>query len=106
MQTRKEGFVRRAIVLMAIFVFTMIASAAFAQGEFPDPRMDVFVGYSYYNPGIDPPEVPMPLPALPIPVAPPLPFIMSSLADTADCAAAKACTVAFSGICCPFFKTA
>src|SRR5437763_16865235 len=51
MQTRKEGFIRRAIALMAVFVFTMIASAAFAQGEFPDPRMDVFVGYSYYNPG-------------------------------------------------------
>ncbi|MBI2678517.1 MAG: hypothetical protein HYX28_07020 [Candidatus Koribacter versatilis] len=58
MQTRKEGSIRRAVALVAVLAFTLLASAAFAQSELPDPRMDVFVGYSYYNPGDQNPLTP------------------------------------------------
>jgi hypothetical protein len=52
MQTRKEGFIRRVLVVMAVCAFAMaISSVALAQDELPAPRTEVFVGYSYYDPG-------------------------------------------------------
>lgn len=53
MRTRKEGFIRRALVLMAIFALAMATtSVAQAQDEeLPAPRAEVFVGYSWLDPG-------------------------------------------------------
>ena len=52
MQTRREGYIRRALLITAIFAVVMMVSAvALAQTDFPDPRTEIFVGYSYYNPG-------------------------------------------------------
>jgi len=54
MQTRREGYIRRALLVMAIFAVVITVSAsALAQSDFPDPRVELFVGYSYYNPGND-----------------------------------------------------
>jgi len=54
MQSRKESFIRRALVVLAIFAFALtITSAAVAQDELPAPRTEIFVGYSYLHPGSD-----------------------------------------------------
>nr|MDP9268339.1 porin family protein [Acidobacteriota bacterium] len=54
MQTRRVDRIRRALSVTAIFsIVMMIPAAALAQSEFPDPRTEIFVGYSYYNPGDD-----------------------------------------------------
>ena len=58
MQTRKEGFIRRLLVGIAVFAFAMaVTAAAQAQDELPAPRAEVFVGYSYYDPGADVPGI-------------------------------------------------
>lgn len=61
MQTRFDGYIRRAIVTMAALavVFTM-TTAAIAQDELPDPRVEIFAGYSHLSPGGNVLGVPLP----------------------------------------------
>lgn len=52
MQTRKEGRIRRALFVVTVFALAMaFSSVAQAQDELPAPRAEIFVGYSYYDPG-------------------------------------------------------
>lgn len=39
------------LIALALFVFALSSSALFAQDQ-PTPKVDVFVGYSWYNPGV------------------------------------------------------
>ncbi len=50
MSLRSRIFVRLLIAL-ALLAFAFTSSAVFAQ-EAPTPKVDVFVGYSWYNPGL------------------------------------------------------
>jgi hypothetical protein len=65
MQTRKEGLIRHALAVMTVLAAAMmISSPVFAQDELPAPRAEVFVGYSYYNPGDENPPFPGFAPAI------------------------------------------
>src|SRR4051812_1531992 len=66
MQTGKDGYIRRALQVVASFAVVMMISAfAVAQEGLPDPRTEIFVGYSYYNPGDQNPMLPGIAPAIP-----------------------------------------
>jgi len=52
MQTRREGLIRRALVVVSVCALALaISPVAQAQDELPTPRTEIFVGYSYYDPG-------------------------------------------------------
>lgn len=53
MQTRTESFLRRALVSVALLAFALVfvVPAAAQDDELPDPRVEIFGGYSWFNPG-------------------------------------------------------
>jgi outer membrane protein OmpA-like peptidoglycan-associated protein len=50
MSLRSRDF-GRALPILALFVIALTSSAVFAQDQ-PTPKVDVFAGYSWYNPGL------------------------------------------------------
>src|SRR5438270_3885257 len=50
MSLRSRAF-SRALPILALFIIALTSSAVFAQDQ-PTPKVDVFAGYSWYNPGL------------------------------------------------------